>query len=67
MKADIEIVTVSAARKEHKCAYCAGKVTKNQSYTKILSRLEDERFPVAIVICSIHQPGLVPLSLILRR
>lgn len=67
MKVDIEIVKVGSARKKHTCAYCNGQIMANQSYTKILSRLETERFPVPINICSTHKPELVPLSLILRR
>lgn len=67
MKVDIEIVKVGSARKQHTCAYCNGKITISQSYTKIMSRLEEERFPVAINICGSHKVDLVPLSLILRR
>jgi hypothetical protein len=67
MKVELEIVKVGSARKQHTCAYCNNKVTSGQGYTKIMSRLEDERFPVAIVICGSHQVELVPLSLIMRR
>lgn len=67
MKIDIEVVKVGAARKQHTCGYCNGKIAKGQSYNKLLSRLETERFPVAIEVCSSHQIGLVPLSLLLKR
>lgn len=67
MKIDIEIVNVAAAKKEHKCAYCEGVCLKGKPYTKLLSRLETERFPVAIPICSSHKPELIPLAIILKR
>jgi biotin synthase-related radical SAM superfamily protein len=67
MKVEIEIVKVSSARKIHTCAYCNAKINSGQSYTKLMSRLEEERFPVQINICSTHQAVLVPLSLVLRR
>lgn len=67
MKVEIEIVKVGSAKKSHVCAYCTGKIGAGQSYTKLMSRLEDERFPVAVKICSSHQVGLVPLSLIMKR
>ena len=67
MKLDLEVVKVGAARKQHACAYCNGTIAIGKAYTKLMSRLEDERFPVAINICSSHQVGLVPLSLVMRR
>lgn len=67
MKVEIEIVTVSSARKQHKCAYCDGVIRAGNSYTKFMSRLDSERFPIAVNICSSHTTGLIPLSLILRR
>ena len=67
MKVDLEVIQIASARTNHKCAYCGENITKSRSYTKILSRLDTERFPIAIKICSSHQVGLVPLSLLLRR
>lgn len=67
MKITIEFSEVSACRVAFKCAYCQAKINSGHKYTKILSRKEDERFPITLKICAAHQPAILPLSLLWNR
>ena len=67
MKVELEFIEVFSARKAHKCDYCGGDIKASNKYYKVMSRLDNERFPISIKVCNKHKIELIPLSIVLKR